>query len=769
MSLKEIPRARRLALPRRSVAEYSEWVTTGEDGRHLRTCPLCEAMCGLEIHVDGGRVTGIRGNRDDVWSRGHICPKGVSLAALHDDPDRIRRPMIKVDGQWREVSWDAAFRRCTELLTPVIEKYGIGAVTAYTGNPLAHSFSLARYAGVLMGMSGMPVTYSPGTVDQWPKNLSSHLMYGLWWNFPVPDIERTDLMVIMGANPAASQGSLLAAPDVMGLIDGIRKRGKVIVIDPVRTPTAARADEWLPIVPGTDAALLLAVAHTLFDEDLVAPGPHVDGVETMRRVAADWPPERVSAVTGIPEARIRLLARELAGTERSVVYGRIGLCNQEFGSLASWLVDVVNILTGHFDVPGGAMFPRPAAWSITTQPLPGLEGGLPEFGRWHTRVRGAKEVLGQAPVSCMAEEIATPGEGQLKALITVAGNPVLSTPGGDKLDEVLPMLEAMISVDLWINETTRHADVILPGLSPLEQPHHDDLILLFAIRSIANYSAPVFDPGDRPHEWEILIRLTGLCTGTPAEDVDVAAIDDGFFDYLAFTRGLDGAEIRKLYTQGGPERMLDLTLRTGPFGDQYGKNPGGLTLDLLKANPNGIDFGPMVPQLPDILGTPDKKIRLAPQYLLDDLPRLAARLERPAEPLVLVSRRHLRSNNTWLHNVPALMKGKDRCTLLIHPDDAARCGVADGDVVTVKSAAGEIRVPVEVTDAIRPGVVSMPHGWGHDKPGTRMAVANGSPGVNTNVLSPPTFIDEPSGNGALNGIPVTIIDDRARFRPAQKL
>jgi anaerobic selenocysteine-containing dehydrogenase len=723
-------------------------------------------MCGLEIHVEGGRVTTIRGNRDDVWSRGHLCPKGVSLGAVHDDPDRIRRPLIKVDGRWQEVSWNAAFRRCTELLTPVIQKYGIGAVTAYTGNPLAHSFSLARYSGVLLGMSGMPVTYSPGTVDQWPKNLSSHLMYGLWWNFPVPDIERTDLLLIMGANPAASQGSLLAAPDVMGLIEGIRKRGKVIVIDPVRTLTAGRADEWLPIVPGTDAALLLAVAHTLFDEDLINPGPDVDGVDTMRRVAADWPPERVSAVTGVDAERIRGLARELAGTERSVVYGRIGLCNQEFGSLASWLVDVINILTGHFDTPGGAMFPRPAAWSITAQPLPGLEGGVPEFGRWQTRVRGAKEVLGQAPVSCMAEEIVTPGDGQLKALITIAGNPVLSTPGGDKLDEALPLLEAMISVDLWLNETTRHADVILPGLSPLEQPHHDDLILLFAIHSIANYSAPVFDPGDRPHEWEILIRLTGLCTGTPAEDVDVAAIDDGFFDYLAFTRGVDGAEIRKLYDHGGPERMLDLTLRTGPFGDRYGENPGGLTLDMLKANPNGIDFGPMVPQLPGILGTPDKKIRLAPQYLLDDLPRLAARMERAAEPLVLVSRRHLRSNNTWMHNVPALMKGKDRCTLLIHPDDAARCGVADNDIVTVKSEAGEIRVPAEVTDAIKPGVVSMPHGWGHGKPGTRMSIANDSPGVNTNVLSPPAFIDEPSGNGALNGIPVTILDDRARIRPA---
>lgn len=752
-------------------------MTPGISDKHLRTCPLCEAMCGLEIHVEGGRqggrVTSIRGNPDDVWSRGHLCPKGVSLGAVHHDPDRLRRPLIKVDGAWQEVSWDRAFRRCTELLTPVIEKYGIGAVTAYTGNPLAHSFSLARYAGVLMGMSGMPVTYSPGTVDQWPKNLSSHLMYGLWWNFPVPDIERTDLLVIMGANPAASQGSLLAAPNVMGLIDGIRRRGKVIVIDPVRTQTAAHADEWLPIVPGTDAALLLAVAHTLFAEDLIKPGPHVDGVDTMRRVAADWPPDRVSAVTGIDSDTIRRLARELAGTERSVVYGRIGLCNQEFGSLSSWLVDVVNILTGHFDTPGGAMFPRPAAWSITTQPLPGLEGGRPEFGRWQTRVRGAKEVLGQAPVSCMAEEIATPGAGQLKALITVAGNPVLSTPGGDKLDEVLPMLDAMISIDLWLNETTRHADVILPGLSPLEQPHHDDLILLFAIHSIANYSAPVFDPGDRPHEWEILIRLTGLCTGTPAEDVDVAAIDDGFFDYLAFTRGLDGAALRKHYAAsglgGGPERILDLTLRTGPFGDQYGTNPGGLTLDLLKANPNGIDFGPMVSQVPDILGTPEKKIRLAPQYLLDDLPRLAARLERPAESLVLVSRRHLRSNNSWLHNVPALMKGKDRCTLLIHPDDAARCGATDDDVVTVKSAAGEIKVPVEITDAIMPGVVSLPHGWGHGKPGTRMSVANTSPGANTNALSLPTFVDEPSGNGALNGIPVTVVSDQARFEAAQPM
>ena len=715
-------------------------------------------MCGLEIDVADGRIAGIRGNHDDVWSRGHLCPKGVSLGAIHEDPDRIRTPMIKVDGQWQEVTWDAAFRRCTELLAPVIAEHGIGAVTAYTGNPLAHSFSLGRYTGVLLGMSGIPVSYSPGTVDQWPKNLSSHLMYGNWWGFPVPDIERTDLLVVMGANPAASQGSLLAAPDVMGILERI---DTVIVIDPVRTATAAKADEWLPITPGTDAALLLAVVHTLFEEELATVGRlegHVDGVEALREVAAEWSPERVASVTGISAERIRHLARQLAGSERAVVYGRIGLCNQEFGSLASWLVDVVNIMTGHFDTPGGAMFPRPAVWTVTAQPQPGLEGGLPEFGRWQTRVRGAKEVLGQVPVSCLVEEIATPGEGQIRALITVAGNPVLSTPGGHRLDEVLPQLDAMIAVDLWLNETTRHADVILPGPSPLEVPHHDDLILAFAINSIANYSEPVFFPPDRdrPEEWEILIRLTGLCAGTPAEDVDVAAIDDGFFDYLCFTQGLDGAQIRSHYSHGGPERILDLTLRTGPFGDFYGEVPDGLTLAKLKEQPNGINFGPMIPQVPEVLGTTEKRIRLAPQYLLDDLPRLAARLTREPDDLVLVSRRHLRSNNSWLHNVPALMKGRDRCTLLIHPDDAAKRGVTATDIVTVTSAAGQIEVPVELTEAIMPGVVSMPHGWGHGKSGTRMAVANGSPGVNTNILSPPTFLDEPSGNGALNGIPVAV-------------
>jgi anaerobic selenocysteine-containing dehydrogenase len=389
--------------------------------------------------------------------------------------------------------------------------------------------------------------------------------------------------------------------------------------------------------------------------------------------------------------------------------------------------------------------------------MPGLEGGKADFGRWHTRVRGAPEVLGHVPVSCLAEEIATPGDGQIRALITVAGNPVLSTPGGDRLDAALGGLDAMISVDNWLNETTRHAHVILPGLSPLEQPHHDDLIWMFAVGSGANFSPAVFPPTDgRPEEWEIMIRLAGACLGQPAETFDVAAIDDGYFDVMAALKGLDGPALREGYDHGGPLRLLDLTLRSGPFGDRYGEVPDGLTLDALRAAPHGIDLGPNVPHLAEVLTTPSGTVQLAPPYITDDLPRLAARLDRPPEDLVLVSRRHLRSNNSWMHNVRVLVKGRERCTLLVHPDDAARFGLADGGLATVSSEAGTLDVPVELTADIRPGVVSLPHGWGHDKPGTRLSVAREHAGVNSNVLAPGTFVDVISGNAAVNGIPVTV-------------
>jgi len=726
---------------------------------HLHTCTLCEAMCGLEIQVEDGRVALIRADRDDVWSKGYLCPKGTALGHVHHDPDRLRRPVVRDGDTWREVGWEEAFARCEELLRPVIDQHGIGAVTAFVGNPTAHNFSLGRYVGILIAMSGIPMIYSSGTVDQWPKNLSSQLMYGGMWTFPVPDVPRTDLWVIMGANPQASQGSLLACPDLLGQIDRIRAAGgRTIVVDPRRTGTADRADEWLPIVPGTDAAFLLAVVNVLFADGLVDLGTLVgaiNGVDDVAELCRAFTPEAVAATCGIDADRIRRLAHELAETDRAVLYGRIGLCNQEFGSLSSWLVDVVNILTRHFDTPGGLMFPKPVAWGMSSLPRPDLADF--RAGRWRSRVRGAPEVLGQVPVSCLAEEIDTPGPGQLRALITVAGNPVISAPGAGRLDAALPLLECMISVDNWINETTRHAHVILPGLSPLEQPHFDDLLWSLAVRSASKWSEPVFEPEPgRPAEWEILIRLAAICAGTPAAEVDVAAIDDGFFSMLCQAKGMDPATALAHYDRGGPERLADLTVRTGPWGDRYGEDPDGLTLERIKAEPHGIDLGPMVPRLSEILATASGKVELAPPYLTADVARLQARLDRPRDPLVLVSRRHVRSKNSWMHNVNVLVKGKDRCTLLIHPDDARSLGVVDGCAARVTSEAGTIEVPAEVSDEMMPGVVCLPHGWGHDRPGTQLSVARDHPGVNNNLLAPLDFVDTISGNAAVNGIPVEV-------------
>ncbi len=440
---------------------------TAEDTvTHLRTCPLCEAMCGLEITTRGEQVVSVRGDSDDVWSKGYLCPKGAALASLHHDPDRLKAPMVRDGEQWREVSWDEAFARCEELLRPIVDEYGIAAVTAYIGNPAVHNYSLSRYTGAVAGIPRMPVIWSAGTVDQWPKNLACAQLFGNAWSIPIPDLQRTDLFVVMGANPHASQGSLLSCPDIMGEIKRIRERGgRTIVIDPRRTGTAERADEWIPIIPGTDAALLLAVVNVLAGEGLISLGSltgRVRGIDEVCAAARDFTPELVSETCGVPAERIRELARELAATPRAVVYGRIGLCNQEFGTLASWAVDVVNVLTGHLDVEGGAMFPTTA---IATISQTARRRGPVKTARWHTRVRQAPEVLGQAPLSCLAEEISTPGEGRVRALITMAGNPALSAPDAGRLEEALPMLDAMISVDNWLNETSRHAHVILPGLS----------------------------------------------------------------------------------------------------------------------------------------------------------------------------------------------------------------------------------------------------------------------------------------------------------------
>ncbi|HWW45971.1 MAG TPA: molybdopterin-dependent oxidoreductase, partial [Acidimicrobiia bacterium] len=718
-------------------------------------------MCGLELHVEDDAVRLIRGDRDDVWSHGYICPKGTTLGHLHDDPDRLREPLIRHGDRWEEASWDEALARCEELIHGVLDRHGKDALTTYIGNPTAHNFSLGRYVALFMGLAQFPMIYSAGTIDQWPKNVACALMYGNMWLIPAPDVRRTQYWIIMGANPQASQGSLLACPDLLGEIERIRARGgKTVVVDPRRTGTADKADEWVPIVPGTDAALLLAMANVLFAEDLVDLGDVADvvtGVDAVRTACADFTPEAVAETCGVDAATIRRLARELAASEAGVIYGRIGLCNQEFGTVASWMIDVVNVLTGNFDRPGGMMFGNPIAWSLSSLPNPQWADGY-EFGRWRSRVRGAPEVLGQVPVSCLAEEIATPGDGQLRGLITIAGNPVISAPDAGRLDAALPTLECLISVDNYLNETTRHAHVILPGLSALEQPHYDELIWSWASRSAGNFSTAVFPPPpDRPAEWELLTRLGALCAGMHGPDIDVAALDDGFFGSLAQAKGLDPDAIMGHYDHGGPERLLDLTIRTGPWGDRYGEVPDGLTLDSFRAAPHGIDRGPMVPRAREVVSTPSGTIELAPDYIVGDLPRLAARLGRRRDGLLLISRRHLRSNNSWMHNVPVLVKGKDRCTLLIHPDDAARTGVRDGAHARVSSEAGAIDVPVEISDEMMPGVVSLPHGWGHNVEGTRLAVAREHAGVNNNLLAPGTLVDERSGNAIVNGIPVEVV------------
>ncbi len=744
-----------------------------------RTCPLCEAMCGLEIHIGAEeRVELIRPDRDDVWSKGFICPKGTTLGHLHDDPDRLRAPMVRDVAssgasecdEWREVSWAEAFARCEELIGGVLERHGKEATSCYIGNPVAHAFSLSRYVGLFIGLAQLPVIYSAGTVDQWPKNVACMLMYGNMWWIPAPDIQRTHYWLIMGGNPQASQGSLLACPDVLGEIDRIRERGgKTVVIDPRRTGTADKADEWLPIVPGTDAAFLLALINVLFVDDLVDLGGLADivaGVDDVRALCQPFTPDRVAATTRIPAETIRRIAHEIAAAPSASVYGRIGLCNQEFGTVASWLIDVVNVLTANFDVPGGLMFGTPIAWGANSLADPQWADGV-TFGRWHSRVRGVPEVLGQVPVSCLAEEILTPNEvtpehdcpaRQIRALVTIAGNPVISSPGAQQLDDALASLDCMISVDNYMNETTRHAHVILPGLSALEQPHFDDLIPMWAARSAGRYSEAIFPPApERPREWEILTTLGALLLGMKLADIDVNAFDDGYFAALCEAKGVDPTAVAARYDERGPGRMLDLQIRTGPFGDRYGETPDGLTFQSFVDAPHGLDLGPMQPRLRELLATPSGMLELAPPYITADVARLAARLDRDDDGLVLISRRHVRSNNSWMHNVKVLVKGKDRCTLLIHPDDAGRCGVRDGVLARVTSEAGELEVPVEVSDEMMPGVVSLPHGWGHDKDGIRLSVAREHAGVNNNILAPGRLIDPISNNAVVNGIPVEVV------------
>lgn len=748
------------------------------------TCPLCEATCGLELTLEDGTVAGIRGDADDVFSHGFLCPKGASLKELHEDPDRLRTPMLRVGGELRPASWDEAFAEIDRRLGPLRAEHGNDAVGVYIGNPSAHSLSALIYGRVLVKALQTKQIFSASTVDQYPKQMASALMFGTGITVAVPDVDRTDHLLILGANPLASNGSLLTAPDMRGRLRAIRERGgKVVVVDPRRTRTAQEADEHHFIRPGTDALLLFALIHTLFGECLADPQPlarHLNGLDDLRALSAQISPEDVAATCGIEADEIRRMARELAAAPSAAVYGRMGTTTQRFGTTASWLVDVLNIVTGNLDRPGGAMFALPAAGSSNTTGEPGRgRGGA--FGRWSSRVRGLDEIFGELPVACLAEEIETPGDGQIRALITLAGNPAVSTPNSAHVAAALEQLEFMVSVDIYVNETTRHADVVLPGPSPLERSHYDLALLNLSVRNVANYSPPVLAAEDMPEEWQTLLRLTGVATGQ-GPNADVAAIDRFVAHEAARRQTADahspvhGREPEELLVEleprVGPERILELQLRCGPYGDGFGARPGGLTLAALEAAPHGVDLGPLEPRIPEVLRTPSGKIELMPEPLVADVARLHEALAEPVNGgMMLVGRRDLRSNNSWMHNLPMLVRGKERCTAWVHPDDAERLGLVDGEPARVGSRAGDVVIPVEVTDDVMPGVVSIPHGWGHDQPGMALGVAAEHAGTNANVLTDELVVEPLSGTAVLNGIPVTLAAVSApgagAARPAQ--
>ncbi len=733
-----------------------------------RTCSLCEAHCGVAVEVDAsrGRVRSVRGDPDDPFSRGYICPKAHGLLALQEDPDRLRRPLRRSGSGWQEIGWDEALDLAARRLREIREAHGAEALGSYVGNPNAHDIGSTLYLPALLRGLGTKRRFSASSVDQLPKMLACAAMFGGGLTIPIPDIDRTDFLLVLGANPVASNGSLMTAPDLPGRLRALRARGgRLVVVDPRRTETARLADRHHFIRPGTDALLLFAMVQVLFEEGRVNLGrlePLVRGVDAVRTLAKEFPPEAVAGATGIAAPAIRELARELAAAPSAAVYGRIGTCTQEFGTLASWLVDVLNALTGNLDRPGGAMFPRPAT-SRAAETAVG-SGRVP-FARWRSSVRGLPEAFGELPVAALAEEIDAAGEARLRALVTVAGNPVLSSPNGGRLARALESLEFMVSVDLYLNETTRFADLILPPTTPLERSNYAAVFYGLAVRNVAKFSPRAVEPpADSREQWEILAELAGRVNGA-----DGAAVDELVFSHLLESAigpgsgcpGVGEAEARAaLGTRRGPERIVDLMLRAGPYGDRFEPGREGLSLARLREAEHGIDLGPLEPRLPGVLATASGRVELAPDLLVADVPRLGERLRELAAPeggaMLLVGRRHLRSNNSWMGNLHALAKGRERCTLLVHPQDALRLGLAQGGRARVRSRVGEVEAPVAVSDEMMPGVVSLPHGFGHDAPGARLRVARAHAGVCSNLLTDEASLDALSGNGVLNGIPVDI-------------
>ena len=716
--------------------------TTNNGAVHYRGCNLCEAICGIEIRIRDDQTLDIRGDKDDPFSRGHICPKAVALQDIQNDKDRLRHPVRRTSDGWERIGWTEAFDEIERSIKSVQSKYGRNSVATYFGNPTVHSSGAMLFGPAFIRSLHTRNRFSATSVDQLPHHLAAFLMFGHQLLLPVPDVDRTKFFLILGANPAVSNGSMMTAPDIKNRLGEIQARGgKVVVVDPRFTETARLADKHLFVRPGTDAFLLLALIHVILNEDPMKLGraaSFTDGTETIHNLARDFSPEAVGEITGIDPLEIRTLAAEFAAAESAVCYGRIGLSTQEYGGVCQWLINVLNILTGNFDREGGAMFPLPAFDPVTAPESLAPRGS---FGRWHSRVRNLPESGGELPVVVLSEEILTPGENRIRSLVTFAGNPVLSTPNGRQLDEALASLDFMVSIDCYINETTRHANIILPTTSPLERDHYDIAFHLLAIRNTAKYSPALFerDP-DMLHDWEILSELSSRLERS-----------ESIFGSIK-------RYIEKSFLT--PDRMLDLGFRFGPYGSKLNPFSDGLTLRKLKKTVHGIDFGPLKPCLPSRLRTPNKRIDLAPEAFVKDVARARAALKEIGSnsngDLLMIGRRQLRSHNSWMHNYGRLVKGDDRCTIMMNTADAAQRGLVSGHYAVIRAKSGSITLPVEVSDELMPGVISIPHGWGHGRPGVRIEIAAEHAGESINDLTDDRAVDPLCGTAAFNGTKVYV-------------
>jgi anaerobic selenocysteine-containing dehydrogenase len=711
-------------------------VAPGFTGTRLTACNLCEAICGLELTLTDGRVTSIRGNPADPLSRGYICPKGVALADVYDDPDRLRRPIVRrvatgsaaktSETEWEEVGWDEALDLVADRLAATIDEHGPDAVGVYLGNPNAHALASATHALPFVKSLRTRNRFSATTVDQAPHQLVSWQLFGHQLLIPIPDLDRTSYLLVLGANPMASNGSLMTAPDFPRRARAIQERGgRIVVLDPRRTETAKVADEHHFVRPGSDVVVLLAMLRTLLVEGLARPPEYADGLERLRELVEAFTPELAEEVSGIPAPVVERLTRELTAADGGAAYGRVGVSTTGFGSLCHWAIDCLNLLAGSFDRPGGVMFPEPAVDVVGRRFV-----GTGHYDRYRSRVRGLPEYGGELPAAAMREEIETPGRGQIRAFVSLAGNPVLSTPDGRGLGRALDSLDFMVAVDLYLNETTRHADVILPPTTALERDHYDLVFHTLAVRNTARFSPAVFaKPRGARHDWEIYRDLTARLEKR-----------------LRRTGPLRARLLRRARLSTSPTAQLALLLRTGRR----------VSLRRLRAHPEGVDLGPLRPTMPGRLQTENRRIDLVPSLLVGDLDRLRRWLDdRPDDALVLIGRRHKQDNNSWFHNTTRLTRGKPRHQLLMHPGDLAARGLENGALVTVASRVGSVRVAVAATDDMMPGVVSLPHGYGHQVDGTRLRNAIKVPGASINDLTDPDLLDL-SGNAALSGVAVTV-------------